>query len=170
METQDKKALLKRLFSFSGRATRKDFWLTALGLFIVTLICVIICSLLSLIDNTFGGTIFMLLAIPLIIANWANTFRRIHDLGLSGFWTCYLSPIGLPFLYCSYVMDADESAKAVVERIKNIGTPWLGWVLSFLFWPLASFFGLLLILLSPGQNKDNIYGSNPYSSKDIVEK
>ena len=58
--------------------------------------------------------------------------------------------------------NGEIQMKQVVLRIKDVGTPWLGWILAFVFWPIGSVFGLLIILLSPGQNSDNKYGTNPY--------
>ena len=158
--------LLKKWFSFSGRATRKDFWLTALWQFLCAIgLCVIIAIINAIFKSWIAGVLsvpFGLALLSLIVAGYANLFRRLHDLGLSGFWTCYLTPFGIPFLYGAYVMDADASAKAGVERIKNIGSPWLSWILACILWPFASMFSMLLILLSPGQKQDNCYGPNPY--------
>ncbi len=158
--------LLKKWFSFSGRATRKDFWMTALWQFLcaIGLLVLIVISFLI-----FTKWLASLLAVPivlallsLVVAGFANGVRRLHDLGLSGFWIFYLTAFGLPSLYFSYLMDADASAKATVERIKGVGSPWLSWILAIIFWPLACGFGSLLILLSPGQKQDNLYGPNPY--------
>lgn len=158
-----KKKTLGSYFCFSGRATRKEFWRTVLGLLIAEVVILAICVMLgSLFSNELFAIVATLAILAITVAGVANMFRRIHDLGLSGFWTCYLSPFGLPFLFCAYIMDADESAKTVVERIKNVGTPWLGWIVAILFWPAAALFGMFLILLSPGQKMDNQYGPNPY--------
>lgn len=154
--------VLKRTFDFAGRATRKEFWLTVLALFVVEIVFIGIGLLFCLINEGFGGFMLFLLLAPVFVASLANLFRRIHDLGLSGFWTCYLSPLGLPMMYGAYIMDSDASVNTVIEKIRTTGSAWLGWILAFLFWPVASTFGLLVILLSPGQNKDNIYGANPY--------
>ncbi len=158
--------LLKKWLSFSGRATRKDFWMTALWQFLTTLaVFVLIAVVQSIIRNWFGTVLcipFFIAVILLIIAGFANGVRRLHDLGLSGFWIFYLTAFGLPSLYFAYLMDADASAKATVERIKGVGSPWLSWILAIIFWPLACGFGSLLILLSPGQKQDNLYGPNPY--------
>jgi len=157
--------LLKKWLSFSGRATRKDFWMTTLWLSLIG-IALLGIVIVGFVIYELLGMLLMLPAIPIFALIWlalfANTVRRLHDLGLSGFWVCYLTPFGLPFMYCAYLMDADDSAKAMVERIKNVGSPWLSWILAILFWASASTFGQLLILLSPGQKQDNIYGANPY--------
>ena len=155
--------ILKRLYCFSGRATRKEFWLTILGLAAVEIVVGVVVAVLQAIGLDFVAIpIGIVVIIAVLVASVANVFRRIHDLGLSGFWMIYLSVVGLPCMYVAYVMDADESAKQVVSRIKDVGTPWLGWILAIIFWPVGSFFGLLIILLSQGQNSDNKYGQNPY--------
>lgn len=161
-------SILKRLYCFSGRATRKEFWLTALGLLVAGVVAGAVGGALEAIGLEFVAVpLIAVVVIAVMIASVANVFRRVHDLGLSGFWMFYLSFFGLPCLYIAYVMDADESAKQVVLRIKDAGTPWLGWILAVIFWPMGSFFGLLIILLSQGQNSDNKYGVNPYL-KDVA--
>ena len=168
VDKQQSMSILKRQYCFSGRATRKEFWLTVLGLLAVGIVAGVIGGVLDAIGLDFIAVpLVSLLVIAVLVASVANVFRRVHDLGLSGFWMFYLSFFGLPCLYVAYVMDADESAKQVVLRIKDVGTPWLGWLLAVIFWPMGSFFGLLIILLSPGQNSDNKYGVNPYL-KDVA--
>lgn len=163
-------SILKRLYCFSGRATRKEFWLTALGLLVAGVVAGAVGGVLEAIGLEFVAVpLIALVVIAVLVASVANVFRRIHDLGLSGFWMFYLSFFGLPCLYVAYVMDADESAKQVVLRIKDAGTPWLGWILAVIFWPMGSFFGLLIILLSQGQNSDNKYGPNPYLEEVSTE-
>ena len=161
-------ALVKKWYSFSGRATRKDFWLTALFQSLTAAALLVICIGLCELCDIIGIILclpFVFILISLIVAAVANLFRRLHDLGLSGFWTCYLSPVGLPCMYGAYVLDADASAKEGIERIKNVGSPWLSWILAIILWPSASSFCMLLILLSPGQKKDNAYGANPYAAE-----
>lgn len=163
-------SILRWLYCFSGRATRKEFWLTALGLLAIGVVAGAVGGALQAIGLDFIAVpLLALVAIAVLIAAVANVFRRLHDLGLSGFWMFYLSFFGLPCMYVAYVMDADESAKQVVLRIKDVGTPWLGWILAFVFWPMGSAFGLLIILLSPGQNSDNKYGTNPYLKEVVAD-
>ena len=168
-------ALLKKWFSFSGRATRMDYWLTVLGQCIWAAALTIAMVVIFIVASMVSGVIAISLVIPFIIAlaalavaGWANLFRRLHDLGLSGFWSCYLSPLGLSFLYGAYVMDADVTAKAAVDRIKNVGSPWLSWILAWLLWPMASLFAMLLVLLSPGQKQDNIYAPISAETQNVV--
>ena len=174
-ESTEKKAeavgFLKKLFCFSGRATVKQFWLTVLKL---TVAQVVICILFGL-GTMMGAVGLVILGIPaavlmiaLFVAALANLFRRLHDLGLSGYWTCYLIPsLGLSAIYFAYIMDADKSASEMVDRIKAMGNIW-GWILAFVLWPAGCIFGLLLISFAPGQEKDNRYGPSPYVTANSV--
>ena len=164
INTKSVLGMLKWLFSFSGRATRKSFWLTALGIFLAQVLLGGLGALMSSIVDWLGVP-FYLLVLALVIAGWANIFRRFHDLSLSGFWTIYLTPFGLTAMLIAYVMDADESVKGVIERIRNMGSPWLGWILAIFAWLFGSLFGLLLVLLSPRHRIDNQYRPIPYPAE-----
>ena len=151
---------LKQLFCFSGRFTVKQYWLWILILFIIQVAIGALAAVIG-VDSLFGA-VFFVLEIAWLVACYANLFRRLHDLGLSGYWAFYLSPAGIPAIYCSYAMDADKSVGDLVERIKKLGHIW-GWILAFLLWPVGSLFGFLLVSFSKGQEKDNLYGKNPYA-------
>ena len=158
------KTFLANLFRFSGRAARKEYWLYTLGialvqfaLFAVGFLFVAISEWLIILTLP-----LWLAAFALILALIATLFRRLHDLGLSGFWVCYLLPmIGLPALVFAYLLGADDSAKNVIERIKGIGTPWLSWIVVIFCWINGSWFGNILIAVAPGQKGENLYGPDP---------
>ena len=152
---------LNQLFRFSGRFTVKQYWLWILYLFIIQVVIIALAGATNSFDSV-GSILFIGLEIALLVACYVNLFRRLHDLGLSGYWAFYLSCTGLPAIFCSYAMDADKSVGELVERIKKLGHIW-GWILAFLLWPIGSLFGFLLVSFSKGQEKDNIYGKNPYA-------
>ena len=77
----------KKYATFSGRATRAEFWYFMLFNIIVTII-------LSFVDEIFGttfpesilglfGTIYTLIA---LLPSWALAVRRLHDINKSGWW------------------------------------------------------------------------------------
>lgn len=162
VDAKSSMSFAKRLFSFSGRSTRKEFWLTALALIGVMIVAGVLGGVLGEIAG-FLTFPFVVIIIAAYVALVANMFRRMHDIGLSGFWVCYLQPFGIACLFIGYLLDADESAKGVIERIRGIGSPWLGWILAILAWFFGWFFGLVLVLLAPGKKEDNAYGPNPYA-------
>ena len=158
---------LRKLFSFSGRSTVKQYWLTILELFgIQVALCILLALGFALFKDSpmaFLWSILVgLLYLASVVAAYANLFRRLHDLGLSGWWALYLSLFGLPAIFCSYAMDADNSVSTLVERIKALGHIW-GWILAMLFWPVGGLFGFLMISFARSQEGDNAYGKDPHA-------
>ncbi len=88
MKNLDKKSpfyyyvkVIKQYAVFSGRATRKEFWMFSLFNYILGFI-------LGHADKTgLLGTVYSLF---IITPFFAVTIRRLHDLGKSGWWTLIL--------------------------------------------------------------------------------
>jgi len=148
--------ILKRMFSFSGRASRKEYWLYSIG---IVLVMILNLALLQISD--YLGIIVVPVVIALLVASLATTFRRLHDLGLSGFWICYLTPLGLAALTMAYLLGADNTAEKMIERIRGIGSPWLSWIITAIFWFVGFWVGSLMIAFAVGQKGENQYGPDP---------
>jgi len=104
-EIKQKKKL--KLFSFRGRARRKDFWLFALVFFLFGFITLTIDTVFFYTDSGWGPsfTIFMLL---LYIPYLAISVRRLHDTGRSGWWLLLGAiPLGGLFLL-AFFLDGSE--------------------------------------------------------------
>jgi uncharacterized membrane protein YhaH (DUF805 family) len=92
--------VLKKYAVFTGRARRKELWM-------FTLFCVIFWILLMILDKVLGTTfnldkqgignvlfsIFVgegwfdaIFGLAIIIPSWAVCWRRLHDIGKSGWW------------------------------------------------------------------------------------
>jgi uncharacterized membrane protein YhaH (DUF805 family) len=155
---------LKKSFTFTGRATRKDFWSFYLFIFLV---CVVFSILLVLTEGSILGSIIgflgVLLMLALLIPYISISVRRLHDLNMSGFWLCFLNPFGLPVIFVVYLLSLDPACDKMVEKIAKTGSPWLGWILAFLFWPVGAFVSLFLLFLYAGKHEDNEFGANPYA-------
>lgn len=97
------KEFFTNYFKFSGRTTRKDYWLAILGLIIISFIISIIAGLIfGAAPQTFTTTdpsgilkeyfshganiIYSIWDLILIIPGLAITVRRLHDINKSGFW------------------------------------------------------------------------------------
>lgn len=157
---------LAHLFSFKGRATRKEFWITAIGMILASVIILGITTL-ALMVPVLGYIVAALAAIcfaAIAVAFISLVVRRFHDVGLSGFWIWYLLPVGLPVIYVVYMLDFDPACNQLVEKIKNVGSSWLGWILAGLFWSAGAPLVQLLIYFYAGQKCDNQFGENPYKA------
>jgi uncharacterized membrane protein YhaH (DUF805 family) len=76
-------AVLKNYAGFSGRARRTEYWMFALVNFIVTLIFYVLTF------ATHSGVFLVLLflyALAVLLPSLAVLVRRLHDIGMSGWW------------------------------------------------------------------------------------
>ena len=154
---------LKKSLTFKGRSTKCDFWTFILFALVVDIVLGILVVLTA---GSIAGNIFMvifaLVNLALLVPYISVSVRRLHDLGLSGFWLWYLNPVGLPVIYMVYLLDLDKASNKVIEKIQNTGSVWLGWILTWLFWPVGAGFTLFLLFLYDGKKEDNEFGPNPY--------
>ena len=115
---------------FSGRASRSEFWLFTLFLFIVSLVLLFLDPMLAgeaflEYDDIFAplGTIFSIITfIPAI----SVTARRLHDVNRSGWWMLILfTVIGIvPLLYWHCKKgDLEENRFGVNPFVKDPSLP-----------------------------------------------
>ena len=69
--------------TFSGRATRSEYWYVALFVFLAEIVITIIGNLIS---SEFSSVLNTLFALATLIPGWAIVWRRLHDIGKSGGW------------------------------------------------------------------------------------
>ena len=93
---------LSKYATFSGRASRSEFW----WFFLFQI-------LISLAASMLGETINGLVALGLVLPALAVGTRRLHDIGKSGWWqVIMLTVIGLLVLIYWWVQPADEVGNA----------------------------------------------------------
>lgn len=130
----------KRIFCFSGRSSRSEYWLGYLGLLIISTSMLMIMSilwlgltLLAIMTGLAGGDAFagdgtpmyplppflsviaaicMIIVIFVMIIALALDTRRLHDIGLSGWW-CILSflPFGSLVLFILFLRPSKPDNK-----------------------------------------------------------
>ncbi len=152
---------LKKSFTFAGRANRLEFWTFAIAYVLVSIILGMIGVVLSLIWSKLGtawGVLSSLVMLVLIIPYISVSVRRLHDLGLSGFWLWYLNPFGLPVIYIVYLLDLDQACNKLIDKINKVGSAWLGWILTILFFPVGATLSLFLLFLYKGKPEENEFG------------
>ena len=93
---------LSKYATFSGRASRPEFW----WFFLFHI-------LISLAASMLGETINGLVALGLVLPALAVGTRRLHDIGKSGWWqVIMLTVIGLLVLIYWWVQPTDEGGNA----------------------------------------------------------
>jgi uncharacterized membrane protein YhaH (DUF805 family) len=127
-----KKAIIANYANFTGRARRKEYWMTTLANFIIILPIYILFIFSSLQMSETGEpsilfwityAIFMLFALALMIPSIALVVRRLHDVGKSGWF--YLLGI-IPFvnfyvLYLVWIADSQNGENKWGPNPKGIG-------------------------------------------------
>lgn len=152
---------IKKTFVYSGRASRFEFWSFAITALIVEFILAAIAVAMGTLAQVLGaifGVIFLLVFIALLLTYIACAVRRLHDVDLSGFWLIYLSPAGLPVIYVIYLLGIDSTCDKFIEKNNKIGSCWLGWILTLIFWGAGSAVALLLLFLYEGTKGENLFG------------
>ncbi len=71
-------------FNFSGRDSRKQYWMFILINVVISLLLQMICGLI--LGQYIGGIITGLYSLVLLIPSLAILVRRLHDVNKSGFW------------------------------------------------------------------------------------
>ena len=113
----------KKTLTFKGRAAKKEFWLYVLFVVLVSIVLGALCALTA--GSVLGvivGILALILILAMLVCNISLAVRRLHDLGLSGFWLWYLNPIGLPVIYTVYLLDLDGACNRLVEKIQKTGS------------------------------------------------
>ncbi|WP_299968260.1 DUF805 domain-containing protein [uncultured Roseobacter sp.] len=183
--TESVRTCLRKYFTFSGRASRSEYWKFWL-FWLIVMIC-----LLALNTAIFGPTFEVekqvvvaedgtrslneihhtsyhsgifgnVFALAVLVPGVAVACRRLHDVGRSGWWQ--LAPIVLLILGVVVSILATLGWTALLEALRETGSVkvQLGLFGLPIFLAIFGSFLLLLIwLIRPSQPGPNKYGPNP---------
>lgn len=112
---------------FSGRTSRKDYWLATLGIFLLTFVIGFVCQLvfgaslsydesmdLGKYFSNIGNIIYLVWALALAVPEISISVRRLHDINKSGLWyllTCVPVVGGLILLVFYLLPSVNEGNK-----------------------------------------------------------
>ena len=111
---------LRKYFTFSGRASRSEFWwfyLLLFGIFLLRSFMPVV-LLHMILNESLSAETFKSLVIPMEVLNliplilvipiWAAASRRLHDIGKSGWWQLvWVTGIGI-FLLVVWLAKGTE--------------------------------------------------------------
>mgnify|MGYP003209945444 CR=1 FL=1 len=145
------KTCFNRYATFTGRATRSEYWWWILFCFLSIIAICIIAAFIGVATagsrgvGLFGFFFllpFIIFCIVILVPSWAVLFRRLHDAGHPGYWILlYLVP---------YVISL--FAALVGSQIMSM---------LFGFLSFAGSIVLLVFVLQPSQPYDNQFGPCP---------
>lgn len=148
-----KAVYFEKLFTYSGRSTRREYWksVAVSSIFLLPFGFLLGCILAAGMHAAPGYLIIALVGICImgtiwsVLANLSLTSRRLHDIGLS-FWWCFAVPV-LHFILGFALRLASLPKIAIVCSLILI---------------LANLILTLFIFFAPSQKRDNRFGENPY--------
>ncbi len=112
--------------TYQGRATRKEYWMAMLGLFLISLIIGFLIELLSVASLTVSSYIALAVFQPLALfigigIGLPLQCRRLHDIGRSGWWLmiwwCVPCIVDIALL----ILSCQDSQSGVIWRVPGIG-------------------------------------------------
>ena len=127
---------MRKYATFSGRASRSEFWWFWLFTSVVSWGPSIVAAVVLSIDNPIAAVLFgsgselprvirLILGLPFLLPMWAVGARRLHDIGKSGWWQLiYLTGIGTIVLYVWYAIETDPiETDPIGDRFNSSDTP-----------------------------------------------
>jgi len=188
--TESIKSCFRKYITFSGRASRSEYWkfwlFWLLGMIFLTIVNSMIFGPMSEIERQvvfaedgtqtikesqtlsynsgIFGTVFSL---AVFLPGVAVAFRRLHDVGRSGLWL--FMPIAVTLVVVPFLMVSTVGLEALVEAFRATGNVRVNLGASG-FLPVLAIFGCYVLLLvwlcRKSQAGANKYGPNPLEATE----
>ena len=106
---------LSKYATFSGIATRSEFWIFILSNIVIKVILSIVSANMGffITDNPEETRTLLdgLFALAVLLPTIAVMVRRIHDINMSGWWGWLFIPFGLPIMIVGFMESKEEQAQ-----------------------------------------------------------
>ncbi len=115
-------AVLKKYATFSGRATRSEYWYFTLFNALISIGLIILDRVIGTYNaETAMGTLSSLYSLAVLIPSLAVSVRRLHDTGRSGWWflLAFIPLIGALVLIYFMVQDSQAGSNQYGENPKG---------------------------------------------------
>ena len=103
---------LSKYATFSGRATRSEFWIFLLLNMVIKIILSILSVNMGLYSNAEQSHTLLdnLFALAVLLPTIAVMVRRLHDINMSGWWGWLFIPFGLPIFIVGFIDTKKEGS------------------------------------------------------------
>jgi uncharacterized membrane protein YhaH (DUF805 family) len=140
----------RKYATFSGRARRKEYWLFALLVLVVSLVLSVIEAAAGLADEeTAYGPLSGLWSLVVFIPSLAVAVRRLHDLDRTGWWI--IAPLAAGLVYVAGIVLIFTDNAVTGGALAGVG---------FVVMMIAVIL-LLVFMVLPGTNGPNRFGPDP---------
>jgi uncharacterized membrane protein YhaH (DUF805 family) len=106
--------VLSKYATFSGRASRPEFWWFALALFLASIVLGLVDAIIFGFEEDDPQILTGLLGLALFLPSIAVGVRRMHDIGRTGWWLLigFIPIVGFFVLIYFYIQPSDTEANA----------------------------------------------------------
>ena len=110
-------ALKNHYGDFSGKATRREYWMFVLCYLVIYFVARIVDGMIPAMDG--APVLTGLLALACFIPNTSITCRRLHDVGRSGWWMLIaIVPLGI-FVLLAFLVQGSYTPEASGLDLRN---------------------------------------------------
>jgi uncharacterized membrane protein YhaH (DUF805 family) len=150
------KSVLTQFFGFRGRARRSEYWYWILATILVAIVIAIIEALMGM-GTDASGPLSTAFNLAIFFPGLAVTFRRLHDIGRTGWWIggFYLA-LFIVALFAGLMMAASLGGGGT-SSFAAAGASMLLAGLAILIYAIV----MLVFLCTDSQHGPNKYGANP---------
>ena len=116
---------LKNYATFSGRATRQQYWMFYLFYIIFYIVLSVLDGLTGTYDEEIGiGLLSTIFSLGLFIPSIAILARRLHDIGRTGWWILllFIPLIGAIVILIFTLLDSESNENEYGESLKYPNT------------------------------------------------
>lgn len=146
--------VLKKYADFSGRASRKEYWVFALYNIMFIVIAMLLDNILGIAIGTAGyGPLYGLYALATLIPGLAVAVRRLHDVGRSGWMVliAFIPLIGAIWLLVLLATNSNPGENQYGEESKDIQDDYPvsdEIILAYILWIflVSAFYGIFPII------------------------
>lgn len=116
-------AVLKKWKDFKGRATRSEFWMFVLINWVISAVLLVIDMAVFGMESGGPGYLQFVYGLAIIVPATALNFRRLHDIGKSGWWLfiIFVPFVGPILLIIFWIRDSQAGPNIYGPNPKGIG-------------------------------------------------